>query len=77
MLEAFGDRLAHVHLSDNRGGDMDLHLPLGAGTINWKEAAKRIKGTGYDGTVTLEVFSREREHLRTSRRLWLDWWSEA
>ena len=77
LLEAFGDRLAHVHLSDNRGGDQDLHLPLGAGTINWKEAAKRVKGAGYDGTVTLEVFSREREHLRTSRSLWLDWWSEA
>jgi sugar phosphate isomerase/epimerase len=77
LLDAFGDRLAHVHLSDNRGGADDLHLPLGAGAIDWKWAARRLKEAGYDGTVTLEVFSREREHLRTSRRLWLRWWSEA
>ncbi|HET7481283.1 MAG TPA: sugar phosphate isomerase/epimerase family protein [Actinomycetota bacterium] len=77
LLEAFGDRLAHVHLSDNRGGGDDLHLPLGAGAIDWAGVARQLKEVGYDGTVTLEVFSREREHLRTSRRLWLNWWSEA
>src|SRR5918992_2038855 len=36
LLAALGDRLAHVHISDNRGGEQDLHLPLGAGTIDWK-----------------------------------------
>ena len=77
LLEAFGDRLAHVHVSDNRGGPEDLHLPLGAGAIDWKWAVRTLKEAGYDGTVTLEVFSREREHLRTSRALWLRWWSEA
>ena len=77
LLAALGDRLAHVHISDNRGGAEDLHLPLGAGAIDWKWAARQLKDQGYDGTVTLEVFSREREHLRTSRRLWLRWWSEA
>ncbi|MDQ3646230.1 MAG: sugar phosphate isomerase/epimerase [Actinomycetota bacterium] len=75
FLDAFGDRLAHVHVSDNRGGLDDLHLPLGAGTIDWKAAIRLLKRAGFDGTVTLEVFSREREHLRTSRRLWLEWWS--
>ncbi|MDQ3986903.1 MAG: sugar phosphate isomerase/epimerase [Actinomycetota bacterium] len=77
LLDAFGSRLAHVHLSDNRGGLEDLHLPLGAGVIDWRWAAQLLKGAGYDGTVTLEVFSREREHLRTSRRLWLEWWGQA
>jgi sugar phosphate isomerase/epimerase len=77
LLEAFGDRLAHVHVHDNTGGEEDRHLPLGAGTIDWKTAIRLLKGAGYDGTVTLEVFSREREHLRTSRRLWLTWWSDA
>lgn len=76
LLEAFGDRLAHVHLSDNRGGEGDLHLPLGAGTIDWKAAVRNLKAAGYDGTVTLEVFSREREYLRMSRKLWLKWWTE-
>jgi sugar phosphate isomerase/epimerase len=77
LLDAFGPRLAHVHVSDNRGGEADLHLPLGAGTIDWKAAVGHLKARGYDGTVTLEVFSREREHLRTSRRLWLEWWSRG
>jgi sugar phosphate isomerase/epimerase len=77
LLQAFRDRLSHVHVSDNRGGGEDLHLPLGAGTIDWKSHIRLLKESGYDGTVTLEVFSREREHLRTSRKLWLSWWSEA
>jgi sugar phosphate isomerase/epimerase len=77
FLDAFGDRLRHVHVSDNRGGVEDLHLPLGAGLIDWRAAVRALKAAGYDGTVTVEVFSREREHLRSSRRLWLEWWSEA
>ncbi len=76
LLEAFGDRLTHVHVSDNRGGDDDLHLPLGAGAIDWQTAARWLHAAGYDGTVTLEVFSRAREHLRSSRKLWLAWWTE-
>lgn len=76
LLAAFDDRLAHVHVSDNRGGAEDLHLPLGAGAINWQQAIRLLKRSGWDGTVTLEVFSREREYLLVSRRLWLQWWSE-
>lgn len=77
LLAAFGDRLSHVHLSDNRGGEGDLHLPLGAGAIDWAGVARTLRDAGWDGTVTLEVFSREREYLRMSRKLWLNWWSEA
>jgi sugar phosphate isomerase/epimerase len=77
LLAAFAGRLAHVHVSDNRGGGEDLHLPLGAGMVDWKSELAALKEAGYDGTVTLEVFSREREHLRTSRRLLLEWWGEA
>jgi sugar phosphate isomerase/epimerase len=77
LLEAFGDRLAHVHVSDNRGGDADLHLPLGAGTIDWRGMVGLLKRSGYDGTVTLEVFSREREYLQMSQRLWREWWSRG
>jgi sugar phosphate isomerase/epimerase len=76
LLEAFRDRLAHVHVSDNLGGD-DLHLPLGVGTIDWPEVVATLKSAGWDGTVTLEVFARERAHLETSRRLWTEWWADA
>jgi sugar phosphate isomerase/epimerase len=74
LLAAFGGRLAHVHVSDNFGVD-DLHLPLGAGAIDWPEVIAALKRVGYDGTVTLEVFSEERRHLETSHRLWREWWA--
>ena len=74
LLAAFRDRLAHVHVSDNIGGD-DLHLPLGAGSIDWPAIVALLKQAGWDGTVTLEVFASEREHLLTSRRLWTTWWA--
>jgi sugar phosphate isomerase/epimerase len=76
LLAAFGDRLAHVHLSDNRGGSEDLHLPLAAGSVDWRSALREIRETGFDDTITLEVFSREREYLRMSRQLLLRWWTE-
>lgn len=77
LLTAFGDRLAHVHVSDNRGGAADLHLPLGAGSIDWKASVRLLRDAGWDGTVTLEVFSREREFLRGSRGAWLRLWDDA
>jgi sugar phosphate isomerase/epimerase len=74
ILEAFGHRLRHVHLHDNKGGSGDLHLPLGAGTIDVPSCLRMIRATGYDGTITLEVFTPDREYLRYSaaklRRLW-------
>jgi sugar phosphate isomerase/epimerase len=76
LVEAFGDRIAHVHVHDN-GGFRDEHLPLGAGKVDWPAAARLIRGTGYDGTVTLEVFAEEVELVRTSTRLWRSWWEAA
>ena len=47
-------KLKHVHLHDNFGTH-DLHLPIGAGTINWIQIVKELKRY-YDGTITLEIF---------------------
>ena len=77
LLKSFCDRLAHVHVSDNRGGAADLHLPLGAGSIDWKAHIRLLKAAGWDGTVTLEVFARDREFLRASRTAWLRLWGDA
>jgi sugar phosphate isomerase/epimerase len=66
-LAAFADRLMHVHLSDN-GGRTDDHLPLGAGRINWERLIRMVKRAGYDGTITLEVFSDDRDYLLASQR---------
>ena len=76
LLEAFGDRLAHVHVHDNVGGD-DLHLPLGSGTVPWAEVVEGLKRAGYDGTVTLEIYDAPTEYVDGSRRLWLAWWGGA
>ena len=76
LLNAFGHRLAHVHVSDNLGVD-DLHLPLGAGTVEWPSAVRALKGAGWDGTVTIEVFSPLPAHVEASRRLWVEWWGST
>ncbi len=73
ILERYGNRLRHAHLHDNRGTD-DLHLPLGAGTLDLEECVRSLKAAGYDGTITLEVFTPDKELLRFSaeklRRVW-------
>lgn len=74
ILEAYGDRLRHVHLHDNRGGELDLHLPLGAGNIDLAESLRLVKQSGYDGTITLEVFSTDRNLLLYSRDLLRNLW---
>ncbi len=58
IIEKFGKLIRHVHLHDNRGGqskDDDLHLPIGAGTVDFKAILTSLMSAGYDGTLTLEV----------------------
>ncbi|MBT8345354.1 MAG: sugar phosphate isomerase/epimerase [Desulfofustis sp.] len=69
LVERFGERLGHVHLSDNRGV-YDDHFPLGSGTIDFRLLARSLKKIGYDGTVTFEVFDEDRHLLAQSRDLW-------
>ncbi len=66
LLANFGHRLGHVHVSDNRGGHDDLHLPLGVGNINWMRVTRLIKNTGFDETITVEVFGDDDDYLRMS-----------
>jgi sugar phosphate isomerase/epimerase len=66
-LRRFRDRLRHIHISDNLGGYGDLHLPLGAGMIDYGKILREIRAIGYDETITLEVFSQDRTYLKLSR----------
>lgn len=66
LLSNFGHILGHVHVSDNRGGHDDLHLPLGVGNINWLQVTRLIKNTGYDDTITVEVFGDDDDYLKMS-----------
>ena len=72
FIKEFHQRLKHVHLNDN-DRMRDLHLPMGAGSIDWRKAIKVLKRY-YNGTITLEVFSRDRDYALISRekliRLW-------
>ncbi len=77
FLANFRDRLEHVHLSDNKSGTADLHLPLGAGLVPWNKIIPLIKRSKYDGTITLEVFSRDKRYLLASREKLLEIWNEA
>ena len=66
FIGTFSDRIGHVHVSDNFGKE-DNHLPIGTGTIDFPKIIKALKDIGYDDTLTLEVFSRDRDYLRISR----------
>jgi sugar phosphate isomerase/epimerase len=54
-------------------------LPLAAAprsTTDWPQHIKKLKATGYDGTITLEVFAPQKEYLLLSRDLLKKWWTE-
>lgn len=76
LLQTFKDKLVHMHLSDNRTREDD-HMPIGAGNINWVDVIQAVKGIGYDGTITLEVFSNDPRYLAASREKLLELWSEV
>lgn len=77
LLKAYGNRLRHVHLHDNKGGSADLHLPLGAGMIDVDYYINALQSQRYDGTITLEVFTPDRHHLAYSRDVLRKGWDAA
>jgi sugar phosphate isomerase/epimerase len=77
ILQAYGDRLRHVHLHDNKGGHEDLHLPLGAGSLDLRRHIRALKSCGYDGTITLEVFTPDKHYLGYSRDVLRQIWGEG
>ena len=73
FIQLYGFRIGHVHANDNFGKE-DSHLPIGAGIIDFEKIMREIKAAHYDETITLEVFSKDRDYLRMSRdklkRIW-------
>jgi sugar phosphate isomerase/epimerase len=53
-VEAFPDKIFHLHLSDN-DCVLDQHLPIGDGDIDFQGAFDILKSVGFTGTATLEV----------------------
>ncbi len=73
FIRLHGYRIGHVHANDNFGKE-DSHLPIGAGTIDFEKIMRGLKEAQYDETITLEVFSRDRDYLKLSKekikKLW-------
>jgi sugar phosphate isomerase/epimerase len=66
VIRYFSGRIRHIHLHDNNGM-YDQHLPPGTGRIDWPAVAQALKAAAYDGTVTLEVFSPDRDYVLLAR----------
>jgi sugar phosphate isomerase/epimerase len=73
FIHLYGYRISHVHANDNFGKE-DNHLPVGAGTIDFEKILRELRESQYDKTITLEVFSKDRDYLKISRekikRIW-------
>src|SRR4030042_5762159 len=73
FIRLYGYRIGHVHANDNFGKE-DSHLPIGAGIIDFEKIMKELNEAKYDETITLEVFSKDRDYLKISKekikRMW-------
>ncbi|MHB8842882.1 MAG: sugar phosphate isomerase/epimerase family protein [Candidatus Aquicultor sp.] len=59
--------IKHIHVHDNLGGSShkdDLHLPLGAGIVDYPRIFSLLKEKGYASTMTMEVKPFEMERTR-------------
>ncbi|MEE8569843.1 MAG: sugar phosphate isomerase/epimerase family protein [Candidatus Bathyarchaeia archaeon] len=74
FIKKFHEKLRHVHLHDNMR-DLDLHLPMGCGNIDWEKTIRVLKQY-YDGTITLEIFSRDRDYVLLSKEKLTILWNE-
>lgn len=75
FIQSYGNRIGHIHANDNFGKE-DNHLPIGAGIIDFEKIIKALKRISYDDTLTLEVFSKDRDYLRISREKIKKMWEE-
>ena len=62
FIKAYPDRIKHVHIHDNLGGNTpenDLHLPPGKGIVDFKTIFDALGRIGYKKTATLELKPQE------------------
>lgn len=68
FIRRFGDRIGHVHVSDNHG-EADTHLQVGEGSIDWEGTIGALKSSPFDGWVTVESYRGVEESLRLLTQL--------
>jgi len=59
-----GDRIAHVHISEN-----DRGTP-GTGSVRWDETFDSLGDIGYDGWLTVEAFGNFLPNLAAATKIW-------
>lgn len=72
FISHFRSRIAHIHIHDNHGKS-DEHLALKKGKINWKQVVSALKKSGYNESITFEVFKSEKDLVQSReyfRKLW-------
>ncbi|MCR4407912.1 MAG: sugar phosphate isomerase/epimerase [Anaerolineae bacterium] len=77
FIARFPERIRHVHLHDNRGGNEvkdDLHLPIGQGQIDFAAILHQLRAAGYDGGFSFEI---KLEHVEQSRDVIRELWDSA
>jgi sugar phosphate isomerase/epimerase len=65
FIKIFKNKIVHIHIHDNNG-KWDEHLPLGAGSIDYKKVIKFLKKIKYNKTITFEIFSRDLDLIEFS-----------
>lgn len=55
-IKRLGRRIRHIHFSDSDQRTAELHYVLGTGCLNLEGILETFKSTGYDGTLTLDLY---------------------
>jgi sugar phosphate isomerase/epimerase len=66
IIKILKHKIKHIHVHDNMGRE-DLHLPIGAGRIDWGKFFNSISKIGYNDTLTLEIHTVDRDYIKISR----------
>jgi sugar phosphate isomerase/epimerase len=61
------DRVSHVHANDAREA-RDEHVPTGSGTTDFRTAFEPLVDSGWDGTISVEVYTFDFDYLELSKR---------
>lgn len=67
-VEQMGQRLMHIHIHDNNG-DVDSHLPVGAGNIDFGDLFNAVRRVVPQATVSLEVQEKTEVIITNLRRV--------
>lgn len=74
FIKKFHRKLEDVHSHDN-DKSKDLYLPLGCGDMDWKRITWLLKRF-YDETITLEVFSKDKDYVPLSEEKLIKLWNK-